>query len=563
MKKLLVWILSLLIIAIVAIAGGVLENVMDLLEGKKSVSDAASGIYYLYPDRFEVEQGDSPEYIRLSYLKNPTITYRRFGDRVSIQTPKEHYLIGMDGSVRVGQNETDQTVRIRQDGDAHYINLQDLSALKDSEQFGITVSQNGGYYLVVNKHHNYHTGVLRSDSSVFGAKEDFDEYAAAVAKGGKSRASVRGISSEGVEGYFYTFTENEKEYTFFLSENPQLTGFVDRGAIEDEAMSRVRDEKKQKQDAFVLGWEAVYQDTVDTAKIGERKGLDIVSPTWYTLEDAEGTLKHIIDAEYITWARGRKYKIWPLISNHSDIDMTHSFLASYEAQASYINALVNEAVKHGFEGYNLDFEHIYLSDRDAYSHFVNMFCFEMKKWGIATSVDVNVTEGADNWSKCFDHEVIGNVSDYLVIMAYDEHHATSDKAGSNSSYGWVEYHLKKILELVPAERVVLGVPFYTRVWTTTGSGVSSSVLDMVHTEEFLASKDFEITWDESARQRKAVHRGEEGVLTEVWIEDAGSLEHKVSLVKNYNLAGVAAWRMGFETEDAWEAISPKNAEPTQ
>lgn len=562
MKKLLVFGLSLLIILVVLLAGGVLGDVLDFFSEKNKLSEVASGLYYLYPDQYLVESPENADFIRLDYLKNRGTTYRVFGETISIQTPKEHYLIGADGKVTVGAAPTEEKVSFKKVGDIYYIHLKELLALKDADVFGLSMTENQGLYIVVNSNLSYRKGTLKPDTKVFSTMKEIDKHLAAKSAGKKSKASIRGIASEGVTGYFYQSVVDEKPYTFFVSGSPELTGYVEDDAIEGITMTeplsdRAAAEAPKKK--FVLGWEAVYTETVDTSEIGERRGLDIVSPTWMTLEDEHGALGNLADPEYIKWARDRGYKIWPLISNHSDIELTHRFLASYEAQTSYIRALVDEAVKHGYEGYNLDFEHIYLSDRDAYSHFANMFAFEMKKWGLTTSVDVNVMDGADNWSKCFDHEVLGTVCDYLVIMAYDEHHATSDKAGSNASFSWVEYNLKKILAVVSPHKVVLGVPFYTRVWETSAGGTKSEVLDMFHTEAYLQSLPFEMSWDESARQNKAVHKAD-GILTEVWIEDEDSLEHKAALVQDYGLAGIAVWRMGFETESAWDAVNVKRGE---
>lgn len=559
MKKLLVFGLSILIILVVLFAGGVIGDVLDFFSEKNKLSEVASGFYYLYSDRYLVENSENADFIRLDYLKNPSTTYQVFGDTLSIQTPKEHYLIDKDGKVTVGTTPTEDKVGFKKVGDAYYIHLKELLALKGADIFGVSVTENQGLYVAVNSNFSYQMGTLKPETKVFSTMEEFDKHIAAKNSGKRSKASIRGIASEDVTGYYYQSTIDEKAYTFFISSLPELTGYIEEEAIEGrtktEALSKMpsSDAPKKK---FVLGWEAVYTKTVDTSEIGERRGLDIVSPTWMTLEDEGGALGNLADPEYIKWARERGYKIWPLISNHSDIELTHRFLASYEAQTSYIKALVDEAVRHGYEGYNLDFEHIYLSDRDAYSHFTNMFAFEMKKWGLTTSVDVNVMDGADNWSKCFDHEVLGSVCDYLVIMAYDEHHATSDKAGSNASFSWVEYNLKKILAVVSPHKVVLGVPFYTRVWETSAGGTKSEVLDIFHTKAYLESLPFEMSWDESAKQNKAVHKAD-GILTEVWIEDTDSLEHKAALVRDYGLAGIAAWRMGFETEETWDAINVK------
>lgn len=562
MKKVLVIAISLLLVLAILFFGGVFRDIFSLFEGGRGVSAPETGIFYLYPDRYEKEMNGelieqmNRHFIKLDYIKNARITYNVFGDHVSIQTPSDHYLIHKDGTVFVGTKQSDYTVEVRRIDQKVYVSFDDIKHLKGFENLGIEVFEQDGYCLYINRYFEYEVAELAAGDQVFDSEGNVDKYLVATNRGEKSGADVRGVvTEEGAQGYCYGKQEGGIDYMFFISKDPSLTGYVDGSSLKNrKKTTALRHPVVASPKDIVLVWEPVYTDTISTEEIGEMPGLGVVSPTWYTLEDKSGALGSIVDSLYITWSRGRGYKIWPLIFNNSDIDLTHDFLSSYEAQVSFINALADDAVKHGFEGLNLDFEHIYLSDRDAYSHFVNMFCFEMRKWGIVTSVDVNVMDGADNWSKCFDHEVLGNVADLLVIMAYDEHHATSEKPGSNASYNWVSFNLKRILELVPHDKVVLGVPFYTRVWETNEGGTASEVLSMKNTEAFLQQYEFEIVWDEPARQSKAsCHH--DGSLIEVWIEDVTSLQHKAELVNEFQLAGIAAWRRGFESPEAWDAIN--------
>lgn len=566
MKKAIVSVLSVVIVLSIFLIGGFFGDVFSLFEEAGTISGKATGVFYLYRDHYvqEVPAEADRQFVRLDYLKNSRITYRMFDEGLSIQTPNEHYLIRENGEVMIGTKKADTTVEYRSVDGEYYISLEDLSKIKGYEDFGISVGTADGFSILKNSYLSLDTARLSPKSYVFADPSHYDRYMVLKNKGETFKGEMRGQVPETteIEGFHYSVTIEEKSYTYFISSNPEYTGYVDPSSLVKTGKTEAKAfPSGAPLSDVVLVWEAVYTDVVETSDIGEMPGLKTVSPTWYTLSDAAGTVSEIVDPEYIQWARARGYRIWPLIFNDSDIDLTHDFLMSYEAQNALIHYLADEAVRYGFEGYNLDFEHIYLADRDAYSHFVNMFCFEMKKWGIVTSVDVNVMDGADNWSKCFDHEVLGAVSDLLVIMAYDEHHATSEKAGSNSSYNWVDFHLKKILEIVPSHKVVLGVPFYTRVWESNAAGVTSEVLAMKDTDTFLQMYDFEVTWDEAARQRKAVSKGD-GSVIEVWIEDATSLQHKAALVSEKKLAGIAAWRRGFESIEAWTAIGGASETPS-
>lgn len=554
MKKFAVILIAILAAMAVLAFGGIFDKLLSTFEKATApVIEPARGVYYLYSESFEGETEEAG-YVRLDYLKNSQVTYCDFGDVVSIQTPNEHYLVGSDGKVSIGEDDTGVTVDLKKISDKYYIDIESLSKLKGFEDFGVTAHGSGDYTYYVNENFSYKKGVLAAETPVFASEDDFDAYIASRNRGGRLLMNPRGVTEKTTEGYYYTINSEGMDYTYFFSDDARLTGFVEMDALGQKTKT---EEKPQvsyaKLKNVMLVWEAVYTDMVDTAEIGEMSGLNVVSPTWYTLESKDGAYGSLADAEYINWARKRDYNLWPLISNHSDIELTNEFLASYRGQEAFIRGLIDEAVRHGYDGYNLDFEYIYLSDRDAYSHFVNRFSYEMRKWGLATSVDVNVMDGADNWSKCYDHEVLGAVTELLVIMAYDEHHASSETAGSVSSFNWVNYNLGKIAEVVNPEKIVLGIPFYTRVWETNAGGISSEVLSMKNTDDYLGTLPFEVVWDDNAKQHKAAY-SDGTTLLEIWVEDASSLENKVGLVSEYGLAGVAAWRRGFESDDVWEVI---------
>ncbi len=565
-KKVIVIVASIVVGLLVLIIGGIFDNGLPFFDNSVSISASETGVYYLYTDSYERDEHSDEllkerdrHFVKVDYLSSKNVTVREFDEGVSIQTPSERCLITEEGELYVGFDKKEETVELKRLGGELYVSMADILATDCLKDVAIDFDMSEHYVVYRNAGYDYTTAVLVKDSPVYGTPESYDEYLREKAKGKTATSNVRGIVGEkGVLGYFYSETIDDNEYTYFFSESPRLSGYVDVDLLSDITEVRPTEIVAPREgDKLVMVWEAIYVETVDTSEIGAMEGLNAVSPTWYTLDDAEGAVRNIVDPKYITWARERGYAMYPLVTNDSEIDRTSEFLASYSSQIKFINALVDEALAQGYEGYNLDFEHIYLEDRDAYSHFVNMLCFEMHKWGLTVSVDVNVMDGADNWSKCFDHKVLGTVADLLVVMAYDEHHPTSKVAGSNASYSWVEYNLKKIAEIVPAEKIVLGVPFYTRIWYTDDSGVSCEVLSMYGTQEFLARGSFDIEWDEKAKQRKATGRSDEK-LTEIWIEDADSLTAKVEFAKKMNFAGVAAWRRGFESDEAWGAINLNN-----
>ena len=193
-------------------------------------------------------------------------------------------------------------------------------------------------------------------------------------------------------------------------------------------------------------------------------------------------------------------------------------------------------------------------DKNMYSRFIIELKPKLQEAGIILSVDVTAPDGSENWSLCFDRNVIGDVADYIVFMAYDQYGVGSDKAGTTAGYNWVENSLKKFIdrEEVKSNKIILGIPFYTRLWEEKNGKVSSSVVNMKSVKEVLP-ENINKRWDEELKQYYVEYTGSEKIY-KMWIEDEESIRHKVSLVNNYNLAGVASWEKDRETENIWNVI---------
>ena len=194
-------------------------------------------------------------------------------------------------------------------------------------------------------------------------------------------------------------------------------------------------------------------------------------------------------------------------------------------------------------------------DIDLYSRFIIELTPRLKEIGAVTSVDVTAPDGAETWSLCFDRHVLGDVADYLIFMAYDQYGASSNIAGSTAAYDWVKVNLDKFIknEEVDKEKLILAVPLYTRLWTTDGEENvlrSPSTVTMNDINDAIP-EGVEKTWLEDERQNYIEYE-EDGNIRRMWIEDIDSLREKVSLINEYELAGVASWELGMETEDVWQ-----------
>ncbi|WP_243014988.1 glycosyl hydrolase family 18 protein [Brevibacillus borstelensis] len=309
-----------------------------------------------------------------------------------------------------------------------------------------------------------------------------------------------------------------------------------------------------------LTWEQVVKRNPNTAEIGSMPGVNVVSPTWFELSDAEGTLINKADPAYVQWAHKRGYQVWGLVTNGFNPDWTRSVLSSYEKRDKVISQILHYAYLYDLDGINLDFENVYIEEKDKLVQFVRELTPYLHQQGLVVSVDVTIKSTSDMWSRFYDRKALGEVVDYMAVMTYDEHWASSPKAGSVASLPWTENGLKGVLEEVPAEKVLLGVPFYTRLWKEAkqqdGSiKVTSKALSMPTAEKWVQERKLTPKPDEATGQLYVEYKDPaDGAVYKMWMEDVSSMKKRMELVKKYDLAGVASWRRGYEQPAIWEAI---------
>lgn len=305
-----------------------------------------------------------------------------------------------------------------------------------------------------------------------------------------------------------------------------------------------------------LGWHVVAGETGnDTliAALENTKGINVISPTWFALTDSEGNFSSLASLDYVKRAHDIGLEVWGLIdnfSNRDDVD-TYELLSHTSRRAKLTEELVNTALEYGLDGINVDFESI---SQDAGTHFIQ-FIRELSVAcrinGLVLSVDNYVPTG---YTDHYDREEQGVFVDYVIIMGYDEHYNGSPEAGSVASIGFVEDGIRRTVEQVPAEKVINAVPFYTRIWKSEGTSLTSEAVGMEKAEQFVANHGIETRWDEDTCQNygEAV---EGNTLYQVWLEDEQSIEAKLNIMEKYNIGGVAAWRLGFEKPSIWDVIS--------
>ena len=352
---------------------------------------------------------------------------------------------------------------------------------------------------------------------------------------------------------------SQKGYTKIRTQNGKV-GYVKTSKLEDIKTTREAKEKtKQINGKVNMFWDYYSQYVKAPDRTGQTvEGVNVVSPSFFYLDKNDGTLKENVGeagTSYIEWAHSNGYKVWPMVSNSdAGIKITSTILNSYKKRQELIQNIVEKCAQYDIDGINIDFENMYEADKDKYSRFIIELVPRMLEMGIVTSVDVTAPDGDPNWSLCFDRNVLGNVADYLVFMAYDQYGTSSTKPGTTAGLNWVETSLKKIIEYdeVDTEKIILGMPFYTRQWTIAQDGTikDRSVVSMMNIK---IPTNVEKQWDDTLKQYYIEYASGKNTI-KMWIEDGTSIKEKVSLVTKYNLGGTSCWKKDMETSNIWTII---------
>ncbi len=300
-----------------------------------------------------------------------------------------------------------------------------------------------------------------------------------------------------------------------------------------------------------LVWEYVNLNTPlpDEEK---NKAIDIISPTWFYIKDSEGNLGNKADKGYLNQIHKLGYKVWGLVTNSFDANLTHTVLNDEKLSKKVAAQLVFYASLYNLDGLNIDFESVKDEDRDALTNFVSMMRYYTQKQGLTLSIDILIPAP---WTIEYDKGALSRLVDYIAVMTYDEHWSTCTIAGSVASYGWVEKAVVNSLKDIPSEKLLIGIPLYTRLWTENvvngATTVSSKSLSMAQVREIVKDKETQVTWLDKEKQYY-VQYNEDGKTYKIWIEDPRSIAYKLGLVEKYDLGGSASWRKGFEDEEVWE-----------
>lgn len=316
---------------------------------------------------------------------------------------------------------------------------------------------------------------------------------------------------------------------------------------------------KQIDGKVSMVWDYYSEYVSAPTRTGKIEGLNVVSPSFAVLKKlGQGDIVTNIGTQgkaYIEWAHSNEYKVWPMISNNSMKETTSEILNDYELREKLINNIVNMVVEYNIDGINIDFENIYQKDKDVFSRFIIELAPRLKEYSKVLSVDVTAPDGGEDWSMCYDRNEIAKAADYIVFMAYDQYGASSTKAGTTSGLNWVETNVKKFLgqEGVTSDKIILGIPFYTKLWKEVNGDVNGSTVSMKSIDSTIP-QTVERQWQEDLKQNYVEYQLN-GATYKMWIEDEDSIKARISLLKQYNLAGAAYWAKDRETQNIWNVIA--------
>lgn len=291
------------------------------------------------------------------------------------------------------------------------------------------------------------------------------------------------------------------------------------------------------------GFNGLYEST---------SGIDVVSPTWFYLDNTDGTYTSIASKAYVENAHAKGLQVWALIEDMTYEVDEYELFSSADNRRTLITNLIQEALELGIDGINIDFEEITKESAPHYVQFLRELSIETHNNGLILSVDNYMPNEGNRY---YNLKEQGYVADYVILMGYDEHWAGCAESGSVASVGFVEKGLSDAVMLgVPENKLINAVPFYTRIWRTEGVQVNSEAVSMSLVQEWLANRGLTPEWNDETGQYYTSYQ-DGTAYYEVWIEDADSLNVKLNIMSNYDLAGVAAWKLGMESPDVWTVIN--------
>lgn len=306
---------------------------------------------------------------------------------------------------------------------------------------------------------------------------------------------------------------------------------------------------------IVMGWNAFGTTDTFIEQSSISPNLNVVSPRWFKL-DVNQLVISAADARYVEWAHDSGKQVWPLFGNVFDPVTTNTILSDPTKSKQTINRLRDILVQNDIDGINVDFENMDMKNKADYVNFIRLLKAALQPYGMIVTVDVSRENPDPNWSGSFDRRGLGKVADFIIMMGYDEDLGGGGHVGSVASLPWVDKGIQLLLNDVPARKVMLAIPFYTRDWVTdlNSRKFYSTDLGVADVERIIAEKGLVKSWDPKTKQNY-VEYIEGNEKHQIWVEDENSVKLRLDIIKKYKLKGAAAWLIGLETPEVWQVLS--------
>ena len=479
----------------------------------------------------------------------PRIFYDALDDVAVYTTATEKYVYTAgDKEYQVnGKDETEDVPSFIEDGGNLYVAL---DFIEKWHEMKVDVYENPGRVVIFDENNaEYEYTGVKSDTALREAGDKKEPILKELKEGekvylleGTGNDFTRVFTGDGVTGYIKTSdldTDNieHKKYSF------------DRGKEDAGYTSITRDEP------IVLGWHQVTSTAANSSwgtALAKAEGLNVISPTWFGVADSEGEVTSLASKDYVTKLKAINVDVWPLISDfNKDVDYNRLFMST-TTRGNLIKNIIYFIEEYNLDGINIDFEHIKSSYAEGYIEFLRELSIEMRSRKKVLSVDNYIPL---EFNAFYNIKEQGIVSDYLCVMAYDEHYSGSPKAGSVSSLSWVKNSIENTAKSAPMKKLIVGLPFYTRLWREAHTGkLTSRALSMDGGLNLVSSNKAKKEWDKEKGQYYAEWKDGKDRMR-IWLEEEKSLEAKLKLVEKDKVAGIAFWKLGLERKEAWNSVT--------